>query len=125
MAIKFIDYDNNRFRIISKSVYHRKYHIENVLMDLSSGFNLNLSVDNKNKIMRIFPEIESIIPHINKNRKRMINTRFVLRKVFELMGLPYKDITVNTSKRTLRFNKQYWKKINSILVDRIKEIIST
>lgn len=55
----------------------------------------------------------------------MINTRFVLRKVFELMGLPYKDITVNTSKRTLRFNKQYWKKINSILVDRIKEIIST
>ena len=80
-------------------------------MDLSSGFNLNLSVDNKNKIMRIFPEIESIIPHINKNRKRMINTRFVLRKVFELMGLPYKDITVNTSKRTLRFNKQYWKKL--------------
>ena len=85
-------------------------------MDLSSGFNLNLSVDNKNKIMRIFPEIESIIPHINKNRKRMINTRFVLRKVFELMGY---------IKRTLRFNKQYWKKINSILVDRIKEIIST
>ena len=35
---------------------------------------------NKNKIMRIFAEIESIIPPINTNRKRMINIRFFLRK---------------------------------------------
>ena len=39
--------------------------------------------------MKIFPEIESIIPQIKKNRKRMINERIVLSKVFKLMGLPY------------------------------------
>lgn len=33
-AIEFVDYYNNRFRIVCKLVYHRKYHIENVLMDL-------------------------------------------------------------------------------------------
>ena len=49
-------------------------------MDLSSELNTNVYVDNKNKIMRIFAEIESIIPPINTNRKRMINIRFFLRK---------------------------------------------
>ena len=45
-------------------------------MDLSSELNTNVYVDNKNKIMRIFAEIESITPPINTNRKRMINIRF-------------------------------------------------
>ena len=49
-------------------------------MDLSSELNTNVYVDNENKIMRIFAEIESIIPPINTNRKRMINIRFFLRK---------------------------------------------
>ena len=39
--------------------------------------------------MKIFPEIERIIPQIKKNRKRMINERIVLSKVFKLMGFPY------------------------------------
>ena len=56
---------------------------------MNNEFNINVSVDNKDKIMKIFPEIESIIPQIKKNRKRMINERIVLSKVFKLMGLPY------------------------------------
>ena len=56
---------------------------------MTSEFNINVSVDDKNKIMKIFPEIESIIPQIQKNRKRMINERIVLSKVLKLMGLPY------------------------------------
>ena len=57
-------------------------------------FNINVQVDNKNRIKRTFAEIETIIPQINKNRKRMINIRLVLGQVFKLMGLPYKDIPV-------------------------------
>ena len=57
-------------------------------------FNINVQVDNKNRIKRTFAEIETVIPQINKNRKRMINIRFVLGQVFKLMGLPYKDIPV-------------------------------
>ena len=45
--------------------------------------------------MKIFAEIESIILKLKKNRKRMINERFVLSKVLKLMGLAYKDIPVN------------------------------
>ena len=44
--------------------------------------------------MKIFAEIESIIPQIKKKRKRMINERFVFSKVLKLMGLPFKDIPV-------------------------------
>ena len=57
-AIEFVNYYNNRFRIVRKSVYHKKYHIKNVFMDLSSELNTNVYADNKNKIMRIFAEIE-------------------------------------------------------------------
>ena len=40
VAVEFVDYDNNRLRV-RKSVHYRKYHIENVLMDLSGEFNVN------------------------------------------------------------------------------------
>ena len=56
--------------IIARGLYvnqsTRKYHIERVLLDLNSEFNTNVSVDSKNKIMKIFAEIESIIPQIKK-----------------------------------------------------------
>ena len=45
-----------------KSVYHRKYHMNNILMDISTKHNITFSVEQKNKIMRIFSEIGKILP---------------------------------------------------------------
>lgn len=40
VAIEFVDYYNNCFRIVHKSVYQRSFHIDDILMDLSCEFNI-------------------------------------------------------------------------------------
>ena len=83
--------------IIASGLYVNQSTIESIILRMSlwiCEFNINVQVDNKNRIKRTFAEIETVIPQINKNRKRMINIRFVLGQVFKLMGLPYKDIPV-------------------------------
>ena len=71
IAREYIDYYENRHRIRRKSVYHRKYHINNILMDISTKHNITFSVEQKNKIMRIFSEIGKILPQIDGERKRI------------------------------------------------------
>lgn len=83
--------------IIASGLYVSQSTIESIILRMSlwiCEFNINVQVDNKNRIKRTFAEIETVIPQINKNRKRMINIRFVLGQVFKLMWLPYKDIPV-------------------------------
>ncbi|RMX52430.1 hypothetical protein pdam_00019898, partial [Pocillopora damicornis] len=58
----------------SPTLYYFPYDGDN-FMELCHD---NGRVDNKNRIKRTFAEIETVIPQINKNRKRTINIRFVL-----------------------------------------------
>ena len=41
-----------------------------------------------------------------------------------MLGLPYKDINVTKSKKTLKYYKQYWEKVQSLIGDRIQSIIN-
>ena len=88
--------------MIRKSVYHRKYHIRNIVNNMSINGN-KISVQNGLKIFRVFKEIEKILPQVNGDRKRMINTNFILKELFKMMKLPYNNIIVTKSKRTLKF----------------------
>ena len=122
-AREFIDFYDNRHRIRRKSVYHRKYHINNILMDISTKHNITFSVEQKNKIMRIFSEIGKILPQINGERKRMISLNFILRQVLRMMGLPFNKIPISKSKKTLASYQQYWTQIILLIGDRMKGII--
>ena len=53
----------------------------------------------------------------------MISLKFILRQVFEMLGLPYKNIQISKSKRTLASYKQYWKDILLLIGDKIKSIV--
>ena len=64
-AREYVNFYENRHRMKRKSIYHRKYHINNILMDISTKHNITFSVEQKNKIMRIFSEIGKIFPQIN------------------------------------------------------------
>ena len=94
-STEYIDFYESKDRIRRKSVYHRKYHINNVLTDLSSKYRITFSVEQKNKIMRIFSVIGKIFPQINGERKRMISINFILRKVLKMMGLPFNKIPIS------------------------------
>ena len=77
----------------------------------------------KNRICRVFNEIEKILPQVNGNRKRMISLKYILRQVFEMLGLPYKKIQITKSKRTLASYEQYWNQIILLIGGKIKSIV--
>ena len=115
-AREYVDFYENRHKMKRKSVYHRKYHINNILMDISTKHNITFSVEQKNKVMRIFSEIGKIFPQINGERKRMISLNFILRQVLRMMGLPFNKIQISESKKNISFlstildsnNITYW-----------------
>ena len=122
-AREYVNFYENIHRMRRKSVYHRKYHINNILMDISTKHNITFSVEQKNKIMRVFSEIGKILPQINGERKRMIYLNFILRQVSRMMGLPFNEIPISKTKKTLASYQQYWTQIILLIGDRIKGII--
>ena len=122
-AKEFINFYENLYRIRRKSIYHRKYHLNNILMDIGIKYNITFSVEQKNKIMRIFSEIGKILPQINGERKRMISLNFILIQVLKMMSLPFDKIPISKSKRTLNSYQQYWTQIMLLIGDIIKGII--
>ena len=122
-AKEFINFYENLYRIRRKSIYHRKYHLNNILMEISIKQNIYFSVEQRNKILRIFFEIGEILNQINGERKRMISLNFILIQVLRMMGLPFNKIPISKSKNTLASYQQYWTQIILLIGDRIKGII--
>ena len=112
------------YRIRKKSIYHRKYHIDNLMNIISFKNNIQVTQKQMNQIHKVFIEIDSVLHEVNDGRKRMISIKFIMKQLFKMLGLPYKDIQVTRSKRTLKYYKQYWGKVQSLIGDRIQSMIS-
>ena len=121
--IEYVDFHQNKHRFYRKSVYQRKYHIENIINNVALKNNFQISVKNKDKILRIFMELGTVINLVNKERKRMININFILQKIFKMLNLPYEKIKITKSKKTLQMYNEYWNEILSIISDKIIAII--
>ena len=122
-AKEFINFYENLYRIRRKSIYHRKYHLNNILMEMSLKQNIKFSIEQRNKILRIFYEIGVILDQIKGVWKRMISLSFILVQVLRMMDLPFNKIQISKSKRTLNFYQEYWEKIMILIGDKIKGII--
>ena len=120
---EYVDFYDNRHKFIRKSVYHREYHINNILLDIEEKYNIEISYYQKNKIDIVFVEIGKILNEVNGTRKRMISVNFIMRRIFKMMGIPYKKIPISKSKKTLAFYDQYWASIMSLIGDKIKSIV--
>ena len=102
------DYDRLYYR--KKSIYHRKYHYEKKVNQISKLINLNDDekcelYDRLIKIDKLFMEI------LNKQyfRKRMININYLTKKILEEMGCEkYKIIYLKISPQTLEIYEKWW-----------------
>ena len=121
---EYLDFYNNMYKIRKKSVYHRNYRIDNVLDNISCENNTQLTYHQREKIYKVFIEIDSVLHKVNDGRKRMISIKYVIKQLFKMLRLPYKDINVTKSKRTLTYYKQYWKKVQLLIGNRIQSIIN-
>ena len=122
-SVEYVDFYKNRHRFIRKSVYHREYHINNILLDIEEKYNIKISNCQKHKIDAIFVEIGKILNEVNGTRKRMISINFIMRMILKMMGIPYKNIPISKSKKTLAFYDQYFTSIMSLIGDKIKSIV--
>ena len=122
-AEEYIDFYKSRYKIRRKSVYHRKYHIQNVIIDLRQKFDIEMSYIEQQKIERIFNEISKVNDSVYEKRKRMISVNYILRELFLLMNKPFDMIPITKSKKTLKIYHEFWNKILSLKGDEIKRII--
>ena len=121
--IEYVEFHYNKHRFHRKSVYQRKYHIENIMNNIALKNNFQISVKNKDKILRIFNEMGKVIQSVNIDRKGMININFILQKIFKMLNLPYEKIKITKSKKTLQIHNKYWNEILSMISDKIEKII--
>ena len=123
--IDYIDFNENKYKIRKKSVYIRKYHIDNVLNSITSENYIQLTFNQKDQIHKAFIEIDGILQKVNDGRKRMISIKFIIKQLFKMLGLPYKDIQVTKSKKTLTYYEEYWAEVQLLIGDKIQSIFTS
>ena len=121
--IEFVDFHSNKHRFHRKSVYQRKYHIENIMNNIAVKNGFQITVKNRDKILRIFDEICKVVKSVNIDRKRMININFILKQIFKMLDLPFEKVKTSKSKKTLQSYEQYWKDIKTLIIDEINIIV--
>ena len=71
-----------------------------MITSLCSKDDMQISTNDKNKILENFEKIESVLPQIHGDRKRMVNINFILKQILKKIKLQYKNIRISKSKRT-------------------------
>ena len=122
-ASEFINFYENMYKIRRKSIYQRKYHIENVMNDICFENSIDLTHDQRERIFKVFAEISDIIPTVNGRRNRLISTKYILRQLFKLLDLPFECIKITKSRKTLEFYNRYWAKILELKNTEILRVI--
>lgn len=114
------DNDYNRCHFKKKSVYDRRYHFEKKVNQVINKFNLNLKGKTINKLYEILYKIndEKVIDKMRKEfeRKRLINTEFIIKKILEILKpREANKIEIKNLPKTLELYKQWWKRINDYI----------
>ena len=86
-ANEFGDFYENRHRIRKKSVYHRKFLILNVMNDIAQKNNIQIGYYNREKILTIFALIDEAAKQVDRDRKRMVCIKFILKQLFDILGI--------------------------------------
>ena len=86
-ADEYVDFYENGHKIRKKSVYHRKYHIINVMNDIAQKNNIQIGYYKREKILRIFRLTDQNSPEVNIDRKHMISVNFILKQLFDILEI--------------------------------------
>ena len=110
---EFIDFYANRHKLRRKSVYHRKYHIINIILDT----NLRVSYNNREQIFQLFDKIDKLTPQIDPKRKRLISVNFLLKQIIKTYfpDINHENIRITKSEKTLKYYYDYWDKIMDLM----------
>lgn len=104
---EYIDFSLNKYKIRRKSVYNRKYHIENTL------FKFNLTRTERNEFNKYITKVEQSYDQINNHKAEILKLEYIYFKIFELMKLPEKQKLCRPvkGKAVLDRYERIWKQI--------------
>ena len=103
----------------NESVYHRKYHIINVMNDIAQTNGIQIGYYNRENILRIFKLIDNVTHQPGVRRKRLISVNFIIKQLFDMLGIEYKFIPLTKSKKTLNYYSQWWAQIYDLIKEDI------
>ena len=66
----------------------------NVLNDIAQTKNIQIGSYEREKILRIFRLIYQVSLGVNIGRKRTISVNFILKQLFDILGIEYKYILI-------------------------------
>ena len=115
----YINVYENLFKIKRKSVYYRKYHLNNIINDIEKKNNKQINNIIRKKILKAF----NIINKTETIKKRIINLRFILNKLFKLMELDLNSNFKTKNKKTLNNYEKFWVKVEEMVGDELKSVL--
>ena len=123
-ADEYIDFYENRHRIKRKSVYHRNYHIINVMDNIAQMNNIQIGYYNRENILRMFQLIDNVTHQPGVWRKRLISVNFIVKQLFHILGIEYKIIPLTRIKNTLRYYTDWWDRVYGLIKTDADRLIS-
>ena len=73
---EFVDFYENMNRI-RKKIYLRKYHILNVIDDITRKNKIQISYNDREKALKIFTLIDQASSQVDCDRKRMVSIKYI------------------------------------------------
>ena len=87
--------------------------------DIAQKNNIQIGYYNGEKILRIFALIDQVVKRIDTDRKCMISVNFILKQLFDVLGIEYKFIPLTRLKNTLKYYVDWWKQVYALIKDDI------
>ena len=87
--------------------------------DIAQKNNIQIGYYNRENILRIFYLIDRDSPEVNISRKRLISVNFILKQLFDILGIEYKFIPLTKSKKALNYYNQWWAQIYDLIKEDI------
>ena len=91
----------------------------NVMNDIARKNNIQVGYYNREKILSIFRLIDQVSLEDNIGGKRMIRVKFILKQLFDILGIEYKFIPLTQSKNTLKYYTDWWTQIYDLIKEDI------
>ena len=77
--------------------------------DIAQNNNIQIGYYNRENILRTFKLIDQFSPEVNIGRRRMISVNFILKQLFDILGIGYKFIPLS----------HWWERVYALIKDDI------
>ena len=85
--------------------------------------NIQIGYYNRENILRIF-QLNDNVTHQPGVRKRLISVNFIIKQLFDSLGIEYKIIPLAQIKNTLKYYTDWWERVYGLIKADIDRLVS-